>query len=44
MSAYNFTLKLTNHLTGAVAVADMLASYREEYPGNYFEILATGYD
>lgn len=44
MSNYNFTLKLTNHLTGAVAVADMLASYREEYPGNYFEILATGYD
>jgi len=44
MSDYNFILKITNHLTGAVAVADLLASYREEYPGNYFEVLATGYD
>jgi len=44
MSAYNFTLKLTNHLTGAVAVADLLASYREEYPDNCFEVFATGYD
>jgi hypothetical protein len=44
MSNYNFTLKVTNHLTGSTAIADLLASYKEEYPGNYFEVLATGYD
>jgi len=44
MSNYNFILSITNHLTGSTAVADLLASYKEEYPANYFEVLATGYD
>jgi hypothetical protein len=44
MSNYNFILSVTNILTGSAHVADLLASYGEEYPGSYFEELKTGYD
>jgi len=44
MSDYTFILSITNTLTGSAHVADLLASYREEYPGSYFEELKTGYD